>query len=295
MDSARTSSEPRTGRINGPGRMRGVGSIDWAMPIGALAAFGILLVAVTAGQSPHAYLSWPAVALVLGGTLAVTVMSFPMTDLVQAWHLLPSICAGGRLDFRAAARRMLLMSEATRRTGAQTLRDILSDLRSEPFLHRAVGLVADGVPPQEIEEILIGDAESALAGKIRAIAVLRRAADTAPAMGLIGTLVGLVQMLSSLDDPASIGPAMALALLTTLYGAVLGNMLLHPLANKLDAQCHADAGLKQLYLTGAVSIARQDHPRRLELLLNAALPPGHQVRLFESRPYADGRSTQEGI
>ena len=100
-------------------------------------------------------------------------------------------------------------------------------------------------------------------------------------LGLIGTLLGLVQMLGNLSDPASIGPSMALALLTTFYGAVLANMVFLPLASKLERNSEAEALLDTIYLTAALSIARQDNPRKLEIELNAILPPGERVRIFD--------------
>ena len=100
-------------------------------------------------------------------------------------------------------------------------------------------------------------------------------------MGLIGTLVGLVQMLGNLDDPSAIGPAMAVALLTTFYGAILANMVFLPLANKLDRNSGAEAMVKQIYAIGAASIGRQENPRRLELTFNTILPPGEQVKHFD--------------
>jgi chemotaxis protein MotA len=114
----------------------------------------------------------------------------------------------------------------------------------------------------------------------RSASILRRAAEVAPAMGLIGTLVGLVQMLGSLDEPSKIGPAMALALLTTLYGALLANIVFGPLAAKIERNASAEALLRQIYMIGAVSMARQENPRRLEILLNSVLPPWQQIRFF---------------
>jgi len=111
--------------------------------------------------------------------------------------------------------------------------------------------------------------------------ILRRAAEVAPAMGLIGTLVGLVQMLGNLDDPSAIGPAMAVALLTTFYGAVLGNMVFAPLASKLERKSDEEALLNEIYLLGITSIARQESPRRLEVLLNTILPPANRISYFD--------------
>ncbi len=100
-------------------------------------------------------------------------------------------------------------------------------------------------------------------------------------MGLIGTLVGLVQMLGNLSNPGAIGPSMALALLTTLYGAMLANMVFSPLAAKLERNSIEERLINELYLIGALSIGRHENPRRLEMLLNAILPPSQRVRVYD--------------
>jgi len=115
----------------------------------------------------------------------------------------------------------------------------------------------------------------------RGVGILRQAATVAPAMGLIGTLIGLVQMLGNLDDPNSIGPSMAVALLTTLYGAVLANMVFSPLAAKLERNSNDEASVMNVYTLGASSIGRQENPRRLETLLNTLLPPPKRVQYFD--------------
>jgi len=100
-------------------------------------------------------------------------------------------------------------------------------------------------------------------------------------MGLIGTLIGLVQMLGNLDDPSTIGPAMAVALLTTFYGAVLANMVFSPMASKLERNSTEEAMVNTVYMMGAASIGRQENPRRLEMLLNSILPPSKRVQYFD--------------
>jgi chemotaxis protein MotA len=111
--------------------------------------------------------------------------------------------------------------------------------------------------------------------------IMKKAGDIAPAMGLIGTLIGLVQMLGNLDDPSSIGPSMAVALLTTFYGAVLANMVFMPLAAKLERNSGEEELLNSVYMVGAVSIGRQENPRRLEMLINSILPPSKRVSYFD--------------
>jgi chemotaxis protein MotA len=115
----------------------------------------------------------------------------------------------------------------------------------------------------------------------KSASVLKKAAEFAPAMGLIGTLIGLVQMLGNLDDPASIGPSMAVALLTTFYGAVLANMVFSPMASKLERNSGEEAIVNSIYVMGASSIGRQENPRRLEMLLNSVLPPAKRIQYFD--------------
>ncbi|PWC69727.1 motility protein A [Azospirillum sp. TSH58] len=248
--------------------------------VGLAAAAVVIFVAMASGGSLRAFVDPPSLIIVLGGTLAVTTASFSLSDVAIAWRDAGAVLIHRTSDPRGVARQVLLLAEAARRA-PETLRNVLPELKHESFLHRSVTLVAEGLPPDDIERMLIGEVEASGACKVKSAGVLRRASEVAPAMGLIGTLVGLVQMLGSLNDPSSIGPAMALALLTTFYGAVLGNVALAPLAAKVERTAEEDALVKTLYTIGAVSIARQENPRRLEMLLNAVLPPAKRIQYFD--------------
>ncbi|MBP2227730.1 chemotaxis protein MotA [Azospirillum agricola] len=271
--AAPPSSPPRSVRLRG--------GLDVATLVGLAAAGGVILVAITAGGSLRAFLDPPSLMIVLGGTLAVTTASFSLGDVAVAWKNAAAVLIHQTLDPKGVARQVLLLAEAARRAGPETLRNVLPELRAEPFLHRSVTLITEGLPPDVMERMLTGEVEASAGAHGRSAGVLRRASEVAPAMGLIGTLVGLVQMLGSLNDPSAIGPAMALALLTTFYGAVLGNVVLAPLAAKVERAAEEDALVKTLYTIGAVSIARQENPRRLEMLLNAVLPPGKRIQYFD--------------
>ena len=142
-------------------------------------------------------------------------------------------------------------------------------------------MVMDGMPIEEVERVLRREVDEMIFRHRKSASVLRKAAEIAPAMGLIGTLIGLVQMLGNLDDPATIGPSMAIALITTFYGAVLANMVFAPLAAKLERNSAEEALVFNVYLTAAASIARKENPRRLEMLLNAMLPPSARVSVFD--------------
>ena len=148
-------------------------------------------------------------------------------------------------------------------------------------MHKGMLMIVDGTPGEEVETIMHLDRNATILRHRRGANMLRKAAEFAPAMGLIGTLIGLVQMLGNLEDPSSIGPAMAVALLTTFYGAVLANMVFSPMASKLELNSVAEAMVNKVYLIGTSSIGRQESPRRLEMLLNSILPPSKRVQYFD--------------
>lgn len=264
-----------------PARARLRGGLDAATLLGLAAAAGVVVVAIVSGGSLRAFLDPPSLLIVLGGTLAVTTASFSIPDMGAAWRDAARVLVHQPHDPRAVGRQMMLVAETARRAGPEILRTMLPEVRGEAFLHRCLTLVTEGLPHDEVERMLSGEVEASTAGRLKSASVLRRAAEVAPAMGLIGTLIGLVQMLGSLNDPASIGPSMALALLTTFYGAVLGNVFLAPLAAKLERNAEEDALIRTLYTIGAVSIARQENPRRLEMQLNTVLPPGRRIQYFD--------------
>jgi len=177
---------------------------------------------------------------------------------------------------------MLQISYEARRNGILALQGVTESLEPEPFLHKGITMIVDGSPVNEVSSILERDLEASISRNHASVSVLRRGAEFAPAMGLIGTLIGLVTMLGNLDDPSTIGPSMAVALLTTFYGALLANLVFLPLAAKLETNSDLEANVSNMYLLGVSSIGRQENPRRLEMLLNSSLPPSDKVRFFDN-------------
>jgi chemotaxis protein MotA len=176
---------------------------------------------------------------------------------------------------------MLELAELARRNGVLSFAEILPKIKGEPFLAKAVTMLMDGFPAEEVERVMRREVDEMVGRHRKSASVLRKAAEIAPAMGLIGTLIGLVQMLGNLDDPGTIGPSMAIALITTFYGAVLANMVFAPLAAKLERNSSEEALVFNLYALAAASISRKENPRRLEMLLNALLPQSLRVRFFD--------------
>jgi Flagellar motor component len=156
--------------------------------------------------------------------------------------------------------RAIMLAENARRNGILSLQGHLAELVDTPFFYKGIAMVVDGIPGDDVELLLQRDVQATLQRHDKAANVLRKAAEVSPAMGLIGTLIGLVQMLGNLDDPSTIGPSMAVALLTTFYGALLANMVFMPLAAKLERNSSEEALVNQIYMMGVASISRQRIP-----------------------------------
>jgi chemotaxis protein MotA len=257
------------------------GAIDFATFFGLFGAIGLIVAAILMEGSWTAFINIPAILLVVFGTFAVTAVSYSLPEVVQAQPIMLRTLFRSSHTPNDAAMRMLQLAERARRRGILQLQSELYGLRPEPFLHRSMTMLVDGIAVEEIERNLTFETHAMMQRHVRSTGILRRAAEVSPAMGLIGTLVGLVNMLGSLNDPESIGPAMAVALLTTLYGALLANVVFLPLASKLERNSATELLINQIYILGSTSIGRQENPRRLELVLNTILPASQRVKYFD--------------
>lgn len=254
--------------------------LDLASVVGLFGSFALVTGAVLLGGSIGSFFNLPSVLLVLGGTFLVTTISFSLDEVIRAQRLILRAMFTRRVTPNLAAYSMLDLAEKCRGKGVLQLQNYVLSLEDESFQRKALQLIVDGLPVEEVNRILQHDLNGMITRHNSCSGILRKAAEVAPAMGLIGTLVGLVQMLGNLNDPSSIGPAMAVALLTTFYGAVLANMFFSPLASKLERNSAEEVLLNRVFMLGAASIGRQENPRRLEMLLNTLLPPAHRVQYF---------------
>lgn len=251
--------------------------------VGLLLSVIVVVIAVMTGQKSGnmlAFFDMHAFMIVIGGTIAVTLTSFPVQEVTRALGTIGRVLVGDQAEFSTVAKRLIELAQKARTAG---LLGLQGEARSEPsaFLRQALSLAVDGAPADVIEKVLYHDTMTMVERHDRALAVLRRAGEVAPSMGLIGTLIGLVQMLGSLSDPSTIGPAMAIAILATFYGAFLAYMILTPLATKLERTGADDLLTRKLITAAVLSIAKQENPRQLELHLNALLPPTQRIRVFK--------------
>ena len=228
------------------GPLRNRTTVDVATVLGLAVGFGLLATAIGFGSSPGSFINVPSILIVIGGTLAITTASFSLPEMGRTLRVSLKTFVRINRDPTRASFQSLQLAELARKQGVLALQNVMGGIQVEPVLHKGIGMVVDGTPGEEVEAILRRDMQAMFQRHQKSINVLRRMAELSPAMGLIGTLIGLVQMLGNLDDPGAIGPSMAVALLTTFYGAVLANMVFTPLANKLERNSTDEAMVNQV-------------------------------------------------
>ncbi len=253
---------------------------DLATILGILAAIGLISSAIILGGSPGSFVDGPSILIVFGGTFGVTTACFSLRDMVAAMKDASKTVFRTKTDLQSAAQQMLQIAQIARYRGVLSIQSYMSALEDHPMLVQGLNMVVDGTTGDEVERIMQREVQSQTLRHSRSVSIMRKAGELAPAMGLIGTLVGLVQMLGNLEDPSTIGPSMAVALLTTFYGACLANIVFNPLASKLERNASEDMILNHLCVMAASSIGRQENPRRLEMLFNTTLPPSQRVDYF---------------
>lgn len=203
-------------------------SMDIATVVGLLCGFAMVGAAIVLGGSPESFINPPSILIVIGGTFAITTACYSLKEMGRTMRVIGKIFFYSSRDPSEAATQVLQISELARKKGVLALQNLIGSMQNEPFLHKGMSMVVDGTPGEEVESIMRRDLQATVQRHSKSTSVLRKMGEFAPAMGLIGTLIGLVQMLGNLDDPTTIGPSMAVALLTTFYGAVLANMVSCP-------------------------------------------------------------------
>ncbi len=245
--------------------------LDRGILTGLGLSFALLFIAIAASGKVLNFLDIPSIIVVFGGTLGATLVNYSVHELSLAWHAFLNTVSTTPTSAIERIRYLVGLSQATRQEGLLLL-EKESHLTEDGFLKKALEITADGQPCDDIRRMLETEMITANDRAQRVVQVFQSMGQVAPAMGLIGTLVGLIQMLGSLNQPSSIGPAMAVALVTTLYGAVLANLVFLPVAGKLRNYAAEDNLVKALTIEGILSLGKQENPIVLEQRLQSFLP-----------------------
>lgn len=215
-----------------------------------------------------AFINMPSIMIVVGGTLAVIMVCYTMEQVKELPHIFKKAFFAENYDPSPVISRLVSFAEKARREGLLALEDDLERLEDD-FLKGGIQMVIDGTDPEIIKAIL--EIEIAHIDERHRVnmGIMDNAGTLAPAFGMIGTLIGLINMLKALDDPDALGPGMAVALITTLYGSMMANVVFIPISSKLKVRNDEELFYKQMMLDGLLSIQAGDNPRVVEEKLKA--------------------------
>ena len=244
--------------------------MDIATVIGLFFGFSILIAAIVLGGSAIIFLNVPSMLIVVGGTIATAFIRFSMVDVVNSMKVALNAFTSKLSVPDQVIQEIVNLANIARKNGLIVLEQ---QPITDAFLKKAIMYCVDGHEADFIQEVLEKEVELTVERHEIVQGVFKGMGDAAPAFGMIGTLVGLVQMLANMSDAASIGPAMAVALLTTLYGAILANVLFLPLADKLALRSSEEERNRRLIIEGVLGILKGLNPRVMEEFLETFLPP----------------------
>jgi chemotaxis protein MotA len=249
--------------------------MDIATVLGVISAFGLVCIAIFMGGGIQLFINIPALMIVVGGTLGATMINYPLRDVFGVSNVVKKALFARNISVTELIKRFVVYAQKSRKEGILALENEIKEVNDE-FLKKGVQLAIDGLEPQEISGILETEVEFVRSRHQLGAEIFSTMGTFAPALGMIGTLIGLVQMLQTMDDPSRIGPAMAVALLTTFYGSIMANIVCLPISGKLKTRSKEEVLTKEMAIQGIVSLSNGDNPRILEQKLQAFIPPNQR-------------------
>jgi chemotaxis protein MotA len=248
--------------------------MDIASVIGILLGVSLLVIAImiAPGSSFAAFIDYPSMMVVVGGALAAALICFPLKSFLNTIRVAKNVFFNKQANIAELIEQIVSLAETARRDGLLALEARLEEI-SNPFIVLGIQMAADGTRPEVIEDIMRTEMDAVATRHRNGKSVVEQMGRFAPAFGMIGTLMGLIIMLGNMDDPAAIGPGMAVALITTLYGAITANMVFLPFAEKLGFINKHELLAMEIILRGIMGIQSGDNPRVIEQKLTTFVPP----------------------
>jgi chemotaxis protein MotA len=257
--------------------------MDIGTIIGIVSGVGLIVIALSNTGSPSTYWDPASLMITIGGTMAGTLINYPIDQIVGVLKVVRNVFQRRLPLPEAMIERLVYFTEKARREGILALEDEVEAL-DDDFLKKGLQLVVDGSDPELVRNILETELAFIEERHKGGQGIFITMGTLAPAFGMIGTLIGLISMLKHLDNPSIIGPSMAVALITTFYGALFANLICIPVAGKLSVRSAQEILLKELVIEGVLSLQAGENPRLVEEKLKAFLPP--KARHFEARTRA---------
>lgn len=249
--------------------------MDLATLIGIISGFGLVVAAMMLGGGLTWFINPAAALIVVGGTIGATFINYPLKDLFGVIKVVRNVFLHKQTSLGETIEMLIDMSKTARREGILALEKKAEDIE-DPFFAKGVSLMVDGIEPATLSKIMQTELDFIEERHRLGAEIFTTMGNFAPAMGMVGTLIGLVQMLMQMEDPSAIGPAMAVALITTFYGILLANLLFLPIAGKLKTRSAQEMLVKQMIISGILSVQSGDNPRILEQKLHSYIAPGER-------------------
>ncbi|MBM3998540.1 MAG: motility protein A [Planctomycetes bacterium] len=252
--------------------------MDIASLLGILLAFGLIASAIGAGSAPiAAFIDAPSLLIVFGGCAGAVLVCFPLRAVLSVPRVGWKVFCNRESDYAALVERLVELAEVARRDGLLALEQRISRLENR-FIRIGLEMAIDGARPDVVENVLRTEMQAAATRHREGKNLFDQMGKFAPAYGMIGTLVGLIMMLSNMIDPTSIGQGMAVALITTLYGAVASNAVFLPIAEKLAFLNKQESLGYEIIVRGVLDIQSGENPRIIRRKLTTFLPPRSRIR-----------------
>jgi chemotaxis protein MotA len=255
---------------------------DYLTVLGLLFGLGLILWAILLDGELGAFINIPGLMITMGGSLGALLVNYQLEQIREVGKITIQAFFTKKEEIASLAQLFVGLAKKARREGLLSLEDDLQEIE-ESFLRDGLQMVIDGFEPESIQDIMETELQALIERHQMGQNLYRTWGSLAPSFGMIGTLIGLVQMLSALDNPEAIGPGMAVALLTTFYGVLAANLVFNPIAGKLAIRTEAEVSRKEAIIDAVLALQAGVNPRILQEKLKAYLPPQEQVLIAEEQ------------
>ena len=253
--------------------------MDLGTLVGIILGWVLIVSAIVMGGGAG-FVNIPSMMITMGGAISATLIHYPLPKVLGTMGVVRKAFSSKEQDYIDLFKQMSDLAVRARRDGLLALEDDIDNM-GDPFMRKGFQMAVDGNTIEVIRGVLEGDVESMVQRHQVGQGVFKSLGTYAPSFGMIGTLIGLVQMLQSMDDPSSIGAGMAVALITTLYGAMVANLIALPLAGKLEQRSNEETALRTMVVEGIISIQEGNSPRIVEEKLRSFMPPKLREKTVE--------------
>jgi len=260
--------------------------LDIASIVGLILGIVFIVISVVLDGSLWDFADLASVMITIGGTFSATLISYPLDKFMNSLKTIRYIFKAADHDARGVIQQIIELANIARKEGLLALEEAAQSIEDD-FLQKGILLIVDGTDPELVRNILETELAFIDGRHKESQGFWETVASLGPAWGMIGTLIGLINMLQKLDDPDQIGPSMAVALITTLYGSLLANLLAGPTANKLKIRSDEEILLKEVMIEGLLSIQAGENPRIIEEKLKAFLSPALREQINKNEGAAE--------